>query len=70
MITWKCSVCEKKVSTAVKPELIERLCKGCKVSHWRKVVSIYENGDAVKLAQAKAKLADAVEAMSMMEGTK
>lgn len=70
MITWKCTVCWKKVQTAAKPELIERLCRSCKVKHWRKVVAIYEHGDAEKLAQAQAKLAEAEEAVKLLEEVK
>jgi hypothetical protein len=53
---WKCTICWRQMQTDTKPGLIERLCPDCKVSHWAKVVAIYQTGDADRLAEAKTKL--------------
>jgi hypothetical protein len=62
---WKCVICARKMETAVKPDLIERLCPDCNVSHWQKVVDIYNFSitDTERLAQAKKKLSAAVTAL-------
>jgi hypothetical protein len=49
--------------TDTKPNLIERLCADCRVSHWQKVVDIYTTGDKKRLAEAKKKLSAAVTAL-------
>ena len=64
MIKWKCTICWRQIATEVKPQLIERLCPDCKVSHWQKVVEIYESGDKKRLAEAKKKLSAAVTALN------
>jgi len=51
------------MATVNKPNLIERLCPDCKVSHWRKVVEIYATGDQERLAEAKVKLRIALTAL-------
>lgn len=65
MKKWKCVICARKMETAVKPDLMERLCPDCKVSHWRKVVDIYNYSitDTERLAEAKSKLSAAVTAL-------
>ena len=63
MIKWKCVICARQMVTETKPSLIERLCADCNVSHWRKVVDIYSNGDKERLAEAKKKLSAAVTAL-------
>lgn len=63
MTKWKCSICWRQMVTEVKPNLIERLCPDCKVSHWRKVVDIYTAGDKERLAEAKSKLREAQKAL-------
>lgn len=57
MIKWKCTICWQKVETEVKPELLERLCKPCKVQHWKNVVNIYKPGGGIRYEEAKQKLA-------------
>lgn len=56
MSKWKCTICWRQMATEVKPDLIERLCPDCKVSHWQKVVDIYKTGDKARLSEAKIKL--------------
>lgn len=56
MTKWKCTICWRQMVTEVKPNLIERLCPDCKVSHWQKVVDIYKTGDKARLSEAKIKL--------------
>ena len=51
------------MATVNKPNLIERLCPDCKVSHWQKVVEIYATGDKERLAEAKSKLRAAEKAL-------
>ena len=58
------------MATEVKPELIDRLCPDCKVSHWQKVVDIYETGDKKRLAEAKKKLSAAVTALKKTQEVK
>jgi len=60
---WKCVICARQMVTKTKPNLIERLCADCKVSHWQKVVDIYTTGDKKRLAEAKKKLSAAVTAL-------
>jgi len=64
MIKWKCVICARQMATKVKPNLIERLCADCKVTHWQKVVDIYTTGDKKRLAEAKKKLSAAVTALN------
>jgi len=61
---WKCVICARQMVTNIKPNLIERLCADCKVSHWQKVVDIYTTGDKKRLAEAKKKLSAAVTALN------
>jgi len=61
---WKCVICARQMVTNIKPNLIERLCPDCKVSHWQKVVDIYTTGDKKRLAEAKKKLSAAVTALN------
>ena len=56
--------------TEVKPDLIERLCPDCCVSHWQKVVEIYETGDKQRLTEAKSKLRAAVKALKKTQEVK
>ena len=70
MSKWKCTICWRQMQTDIKPGLIERLCPDCKVSHWQKVVDIYKTGDAERLAQAKAKLADAKKELKQYQEVK
>ncbi len=63
MTKWKCVICARKMETAVKPSLIERLCADCNVSHWTKVVDIYRTGDVERLAEAEVKLRAAQKAL-------
>ena len=70
MSKWKCTICWRQMQTDVKPGLIERLCPDCKVSHWQKVVDIYKAGDAERLAQAQAKLADAKKELKQYQEVK
>ena len=58
------------MATEVKPNLIERLCPVCKVSHWQKVVDIYTTGDKKRLAEAKKKLNAAVTALKKTQEVK
>ena len=58
------------MATEVKPNLIERLCPDCKVSHWQKVVEIYETGDKKRLADAQVKLRAAVKALKKTQEVK
>jgi hypothetical protein len=58
------------MATEVKPQLIERLCPDCKVSHWQKVVDIYTTGDKKRLAEAKKKLSAAVTALKKTQEVK
>lgn len=58
------------MATEVKPNLIERLCPDCKVSHWQKVVEIYETGDKERLAEAKTKLRAAQQALKKTQEVK
>ncbi len=53
MIKWKCSLCWEKVESAVKPALIERLCKPCKVRHYTTLVEIYKPQGGFRLAEAR-----------------
>ncbi len=53
MIKWKCSLCWQKVESAVKPALIERLCKPCKVRHYTTLVEIYKPQGGFRLAEAR-----------------
>ena len=70
MTKWKCVVCARQVATEAKPTLIERLCADCKVSHWQKVVGIYETGDKERLAEAQGKLRAAVKALKKTQEVK
>ena len=70
MIKWKCVICARQMATEVKPNLIERLCPDCKVSHWQKVVEIYESGDKKRLADAQVKLRAAVKALKKTQEVK
>lgn len=63
MTSWKCTICWRRMATVIKPNLIERLCPDCKVSHWQKVVEIYAAGDKERLAEAKVKLRIALTAL-------
>jgi len=58
------------MATEVKPNLIERLCPDCKVSHWQKVVEIYATGDKERLAEAKSKLRAAQQALKKTQEAK
>jgi hypothetical protein len=53
VIKWKCSLCWEKVESAVKPALIERLCKPCKVRHYTTLVEIYKPQGGFRLAEAR-----------------
>ena len=57
MVKWKCSICWEKIESEVKPPLIERLCRPCKIRHWTTVVSIYKAGGGIRYEEAKQKLA-------------
>ena len=70
MTKWKCTICWRQMATEVKPQLIERLCPDCKVSHWQKVVEIYESGDKKRLADAQVKLRAAVKALEKTQEVK
>lgn len=70
MTKWKCTICWRQMATEVKPDLIERLCPDCKVSHWQKVVEIYETGDKQRLTEAKSKLRAAVKALKKTQEVK
>lgn len=70
MTKWKCTICWRQMATEVKPNLIERLCPDCKVSHWKKVVEIYETGDKERLAEAKTKLRAAQQALKKTQEVK
>ena len=66
MKKWKCVICARQVFTETKPSLIERLCPDCNVSHWQKVVDIYNFSitDTDRLAEAKSKLRAAKKALN------
>ena len=72
MIKWKCTICWRQMVTEGKPKLIERLCPDCNVSHWEKVVDIYnyDPTDTERLAQAKKKLAAARKALKKSQEVK
>ena len=70
MIKWKCTIGWRQMATEVKPNLIERLCPDCKVSHWQKVVEIYATGDKERLAEAKSKLRAAQQALKKTQEVK
>lgn len=72
MSKWKCTICWRQMATEVKPDLIERLCPDCKVSHWQKVVDIYNYSitDTERLAEAKSKLRAAVKALKKSQEVK
>ena len=70
MSKWKCTICWRQMVTEVKPNLIERLCPDCKVSHWQKVVEIYKTGDQERLAEAKSKLRAAQQALKKTQEVK
>ena len=72
MSKWKCIICRRQMVTEGKPKLIERLCPDCTVSHWEKVVSIYnyDPTDTERLAQAKKKLAAAQKALKKSQEVK
>ena len=61
MITWKCLVCEAKQKTEVKPGIGQRLCPGCKVRHYQRLVDIYRLEKGARLDEAKALLKKAKE---------
>jgi DNA-directed RNA polymerase subunit RPC12/RpoP len=67
---WKCTICWRQVVTEKKPNLIERLCPDCKVSHWKKVVDIYKTGDAERHEEAKKKLSAAIKALKKTQEVK
>lgn len=70
MSKWKCTICWRQMATEVKPDLIERLCPDCKVSHWQRVVDIYKSGDKARLAEAKKQLAAAQKALKKSQEVK
>ena len=70
MTKWKCVICARQMVTNIKPNLMERLCPDCKVSHWQKVVDIYTTGDKKRLAEAKKKLSAAVTALKKTQEVK
>ena len=70
MTKWKCTICWRQMATEAKPNLIERLCPDCKVSHWQKVVEIYKTGDQARLAEAKIKLLMARKALKKSQEVK
>ena len=72
MSKWKCIICSRQMVTEGKPKLIERLCPDCNVSHWEKVVSIYnyDPTDTERLAEAKAKLKAAKAALKKSQEVK
>ena len=70
MTKWKCVICARQMVTETKPNLIERLCPDCKVSHWQKVVDIYTTGDKERLTEAKGKLRAAVKALKKTQEVK
>lgn len=70
MTKWKCTICSRQMATETKPNLIERLCPDCKVSHWQKVVQIYETGDKERHAEAKSKLRAAQQALRKTQEVK
>jgi hypothetical protein len=53
VIKWKCSLCWQKVESEVKPALIERLCKPCKVRHYTTLVEIYKSQGGFRLDEAR-----------------
>ena len=58
------------MATETKPNLIERLCPDCNVSHWQKVVEIYAIGDKERLTEAKSKLRAAQQALKKTQEVK
>lgn len=70
MTKWKCTICWRQMATETKPNLIERLCPDCKVSHWEKVIEIYKTGDQARLAEAKIKLLMARKALKKTQEVK
>ena len=70
MTKWKCVICARQMVSETKPNLSERLCADCKVSHWQKVVDIYTTGDKKRLAEAKKKLSAAVTALKKTQEVK
>jgi len=67
---WKCVICARQMVTETKPNLIERLCADCRVSHWQKVVDIYSTGDKERLKEAQVKLRAAVKALKKTQEVK
>ena len=59
MVKWKCTLCWEKVESEVKPPLLERLCKRCKVRHYTTLVEIYKPEGGFRLEEAKRMLAAA-----------
>ena len=59
MIKWECSLCWKKLETEIKPPLIQRLCKPCKVRHYKTLVEIYKHQGGFRLDEAKLLLENA-----------
>jgi hypothetical protein len=53
MVKWKCSLCWEKVESEVKPQLLERLCKPCKVRHYTTLVAIYKPAGGFRFEEAK-----------------
>ena len=70
MTKWKCTICWRQMATETKPNLIERLCPDCNVSHWQKVVEIYAIGDKERLTEAKSKLRAAQQALKKTQEVK
>jgi len=56
VIKWKCTLCYRNIESEVKPPLLERMCKPCKIKHWKTVVSIYKPGGGIRYEEAKASL--------------
>jgi hypothetical protein len=50
---WKCSLCWQNVESEVKPTMIERLCKPCKVRHYTTLVEIYKPTGGFRLDEAR-----------------
>ena len=56
MVKWKCSVCNTKRESEVKPVLYQRLCEDCKVQHYKNLVGIYKYSNEGGFRQEEARL--------------
>jgi hypothetical protein len=53
VIKWKCLICEAKQQTEEKPAVGHRLCEGCKVRHYQRLVDIYKPEGGFRLEEAR-----------------